>query len=76
MPPTKSQGPSSFHLERRSSVNDDVNTLSGKFRGWNARRIQKAKSESEGINMTDIGIEEREVTVPSIDQGEEFLLFI
>lgn len=68
MKTTKSQGTS--YTERRFSVSDDANTLSGKLRGWNARRIQKAKSESEGINMSTVGIEEKEISVPSIDQGK------
>lgn len=58
------------------SATDDMNTLSGKLREWNARRIQKAKSESEGINMTHLGIEEKEIAVSTIEQGEKLLIII
>lgn len=48
----------------------DEKTLANKIRGWKDRRIQKAKSESEGINMTAFTSEEHEIDVPTIEQGE------
>lgn len=50
----------------------DEKTLSSKIRGWKERRIQKAKSESEGINMTAFATEVPEIDVPTIEQGESY----